>query len=101
MDVDLHTGYATLSSAFTPRHLAIRFLDQQAANLDSLQRSTLLKSSVFFALWSNTFPDLLVSQHLEALEVEGPPSKAGADIPVEEQTLIVGSLASYSLRLLT
>ena len=101
MDVDLHTGYAPLSSAFTPRHLATRFLDQHAASLDPLQRSTLLKSSAFFALWSNAFPDLLVSNHLSALEVEGPPSKAGADIPVEEQTLIVGSLASCSLCLLT
>lgn len=70
---DLHTGVSWLRSALVAKASATRFLNQIATSPVALpSRVMLTHASLWFGLWTNTFPDLLDIE-LQWLDVEGPP----------------------------
>lgn len=88
LQVDLHSGFTWLRSALFHRHLAHRFLSQLTTCPAGLPtRNMLAHSSLFFALWTNTYPDLLRTD-LEWLDIEGPPAVEVWERPATKGTVV-------------
>lgn len=57
-DIDLHAGFTWLGTgAFAPRHLSVRFLNQQSTAPVLLTRDQVLVSDMFFSLWANSYAE--------------------------------------------
>ncbi|KAI5479864.1 hypothetical protein MNV49_002422 [Pseudohyphozyma bogoriensis] len=70
-EIDLHTGFTWLGTgAFAPRHLSVRFLNQQSAAPVLLQREQTLVSDMYFSLWANSYPEQMPN-NLVPIDVEG------------------------------
>ncbi|KAL8279221.1 hypothetical protein RQP46_008477 [Phenoliferia psychrophenolica] len=70
-DIDLHTAFTWLGTgAFAPRHLSMRFLNQQSAAPVLLERDQTLVSDMYFSLWTNSYPEQMPND-LVPIDVEG------------------------------
>lgn len=95
-NAEFHTGVSWLRSALLPKTAASRFLNQISVSPVELpSRSMLRHATLWFGLWTNTFPDLLRTD-LEWLDVEGSRAVELWDRP-QSPSIVVGSISSVCI----